>query len=966
MHSNRVQRTTIISIILIINLLLPVLIITPTISADSTGGTTTLYFHDILETEGIMDENLPTKNNNSEWPPRIWNSESWLYWATILATSYLFNETDLELDVLTALFIDPYTVWGMYTNEGNNTLKIKGDVVFDLYFRSPLISEIKKNDKVQVSLYWFDLESLFDFDYNDFDSELDFFEEINVTTTLRPNRALDNIEEYLITIENVSISLIPDSMLIFSVKIIPGVKPLGRASNIERLFPKIMGFIPGYNTLKQKLINWTLNRGNSSKFKLVKFFSQAIQVIRETIEMSNITKDDIGDLANGLRSSSFVYDSIDHPSSVIVPFASSGETGNKYVYYLHEGNIMDEIQPTGDTNQNYQIKKDPLLWKGPSIERNKILKEATAKLYIGHKDMLIRFFNFIRGKIKITATLFDNNTKIASSEQELTRTNIFQLFNKPQIPVKFTFNNLDHEIEYGNSINLKVSVSNGTKLPVFSFGRSATLFYDSMQYPSSLSLQFDDTDHIEMDLLSDPTDKEIVPGGSVKYTLTITSKYNDEISIDITYNNKENWKVTIIDEKIDISAGGTAETYVFVNSTENTKDAYGNSIDLTFVVGGKTGIARKTTSVEISEDAIDYDVNIVQYTERKSIKPGKSGTFYFIIKNNNTGAKDDVDSYKITAASKHNWEIKKTDSIENLGIGEKTGSNEILVVVSVPKNTSAKSDTITFTVTSKSDSKAFAVVNVTVDVIGSSIFESIFEFFESTSNSLGFDEVFGKSAPYALGAIIVIIILFIIIILIFLLIKKSVNILCTERIKEIDPDGKASFKITIENPTKKTKTYEITSPNNPSSSKWEKSIDIEKITINGLHSKTILLIVKPTETAEPKDWTETKLKVNVLGKRKTEEISTMTMIKDGKTLLKISDVFTWPKDFAEGNRITTSFKLMNKGNITARNVKVKLYINGKEKNKTEVTIPSGGYANIRIPWIAYKGKNKLYIKAQEQ
>ena len=142
-------------------------------------------------------------------------------------------------------------------------------------------------------------------------------------------------------------------------------------------------------------------------------------------------------------------------------------------------------------------------------------------------------------------------------------------------------------------------------------------------------------------------------------------------------------------------------------------------------------------------------------------------------------------------------------------------------------------------------------------------------------------------------------------------------------------------------------------------------MDVEKITIDGKQSKTITLNVKPTEDTMPNEWTETKLKVKASGRRKSEEISTMTLLKDGITLLKISDVFTWPKDFKEGNRITTSFKLFNIGNITARNVNVRLYINGKEKNKTVVTIPSEGYADIRMPWIANKGKNKLYIKAKE-
>ena len=55
-------------------------------------------------------------------------------------------------------------------------------------------------------------------------------------------------------------------------------------------------------------------------------------------------------------------------------------------------------------------------------------------------------------------------------------------------------------------------------------------------------------------------------------------------------------------------------------------------------------------------------------------------------------------------------------------------------------------------------------------------------------------------------------------------------------------------------------------------------------------------------------------------------------------------------------------KLVNKGNVSARNISVILYVNDEEKNKVEdITIPRGGYADISIPWIAVKGKNEIYI-----
>jgi len=66
--------------------------------------------------------------------------------------------------------------------------------------------------------------------------------------------------------------------------------------------------------------------------------------------------------------------------------------------------------------------------------------------------------------------------------------------------------------------------------------------------------------------------------------------------------------------------------------------------------------------------------------------------------------------------------------------------------------------------------------------------------------------------------------------------------------------------------------------------------------------------------------------------------------------------------FKKGDRVETSFKLTNVGNVSADNISVILYVNGKEKNKVEdITIPRGGYAEVEIPWIAVKGKNKVEI-----
>ena len=98
---------------------------------------------------------------------------------------------------------------------------------------------------------------------------------------------------------------------------------------------------------------------------------------------------------------------------------------------------------------------------------------------------------------------------------------------------------------------------------------------------------------------------------------------------------------------------------------------------------------------------------------------------------------------------------------------------------------------------------------------------------------------------------------------------------------------------------------------------------------------------------------------------KTVSLTLLAMIKQGKTLLQIHNITHWPTEFQPGEKVITSFSVSNTGTITARNIKVFFYLNGKQKNKVEVTIPPGNIADIQMPWIAEKGKNKVRIRIKE-
>jgi len=207
-----------------------------------------------------------------------------------------------------------------------------------------------------------------------------------------------------------------------------------------------------------------------------------------------------------------------------------------------------------------------------------------------------------------------------------------------------------------------------------------------------------------------------------------------------------------------------------------------------------------------------------------------------------------------------------------------------------------------------------------------------------------------------------VLLLIIIIILALIRRRKFVDLICLERIKEITPDQTAEFELTVRNPYKSVLTYEFKTLIDSSTNSFDISLDTSQAIIESKQSTKIKLIVKPTDYVKKDDWIEVKVVVKALDKKKSGEISTVTTTKDSETKVDISGVFHWPRVFKKGDRVETSFKLVNRGNVSARNISVILYVNGEEKNKVEdITIPRGGYADIVIPWVAVKGKNEVYI-----
>jgi len=938
--------------------------INPSVRAEESTGRTTLYFTNalsLMEDENYseygfitLSEYPPTSQKDSKYPPDLLivnaskrlpipspNTDEILVWFTswLLALFPEFNFSEIPGFEGFELFLPhPLRVVEGYTYNGTEPVTISGDIVYNLFFSSDVTLK-KFRDQVSVSLYTINMESAFPIP-----------QKIANTTQLLTPKLFSGVYKQQITIPDVSNTLTQGDSLLFSVEIIPSNKTL---PTLITKYVDVNKFLARW----EKRGNWLENRSNLAKLQtLGTTIKDLISMAKETL--TNITSEDFAKIINAMRSTSLIYNSAQHPSSVSIPGKISKD--DIRIYYLGPNQLMSDTQQAGNASKA-KITTTPTIWTNDQgLERNKILKiqDVTAELYFTRTLCLIPL------KVGVTVTLYDEtNTTIATSEKQLTKNDLQGFLRKKIIPVVFNFTGVDKEITYGSKLSLGIALSNGTKSVI----TPLYLQVPSSQSPSLLRVRYEETQNIQINsFTTTPSEGRIIPGGSIQYLINISSKKADSLQVHIIERGKTGAWAFSMPDSVSVSAGSYALIPVYANSTNNLKESYGSIIDLLIVISGNTGIARQAVTGEISEEAITYDVEILGYSPTINISKGENRFFYFVVKNKNTGAVDDVDSYTITVASKNDWKLIPQESIRNLGIGDTSKPNEAKVLIEVPKNTTEKTDTITITVTSDSSTDATTSIEITVNVIGGGFIEEILDFFDSAAQTMGLNDLFGSDGKYVLLILLVVIILFFIIILAIVFTSKPVRIICTDRIKEIDSTQNADYEITIENPFKKAQTYEISAHQTGPENKWGLLIEPTTVELEGKTSKTIHVTVTPTDAAAPKDWTQVTLSANKIGKKKKESVDLVTTIKEGTTLLALENVSHWPTAFNPGEKVITSFTLTNNGTIPARNVKVFFYLNGKQKNKVEVTLLAGNIADIQIPWIAEKGKNQVRIRVKEQ
>jgi len=642
--------------------------------------------------------------------------------------------------------------------------------------------------------------------------------------------------------------------------------------------------------------------------------------------------------------------------------APPGLRENVDILYLKDDFKISKGKPEGETLREKISTRSSSKWISPPIERNKIIKNITAELYIHYPKLL-----YLRD-IEIRASLIDensNNKVIANDTKSIDRTNLYELINRgPETPTVFNFREFeaDEEIFYDHNLSLEITV---VKKPLLSL-RPVKLLYNSERYPSHIKYVYNETENIK--ILEFEDKKEVYAGGSAEFNINIESEHADKLNIDIGETNREgNWNFTWNPKSTEVKSDSTTTVTVTVTSNAQDESAYKDKeyITLIFNSTGKTGIDSTTASVYVRKSAVEYDIELIAPKDIK-IKHGQNKTFEFIIKNKNTGFL--TDSYRFNISSEN--EIYSTfNHTTEVPVYKNEPENErsVNITISIPAYTDISKDKLTLEITSIQSiynaNKTSWIYKLNVTIITPNIFENIYHFFEKLSEKIGLNDYIGDYGAWLLIGLSAIIIMILVTIVILIIKRKFATLICHERTKEITSYEKAEFEISLKNPYKETLTYDIKLEiDDEINERWDIELERDQITVESKASDVIRFTVKPTDYVKKEDYAEVRVIVKPINKSRKSKLDTTTVIKDSKIDIKISGVIHWPRIFNKGDRVESSFKLFNRGDVSAENLTVVLLLNGKEKSKVEnVTIPRGGYADIKIPWIAKKGKNEIEI-----
>lgn len=677
----------------------------------------------------------------------------------------------------------------------------------------------------------------------------------------------------------------------------------------------------------------------------------------------------------------FIYNSADYPSNLkFYGFISGIERYGIERYYLKsiktdtgQELILQEGEITSNVTIEKKITSNAMTWMlEPFDEPTRILGNVTVHLYIKCKSPT--------GIYPIEVSIFDeigyHSTKVAS-----TTTKIFGWRYIKPTPIDIVIEGIDHTFEKDHSIALSLKLVNrtvgGIELTIY---RPLVLF-NSTEYASCMIVTTAPLNDIKLEFSDDTELYQKIKRVDVKhYNITITNKgeTGDNLSLELIIYDKtyyqwpSGWKVVIelpngtreetySDWKGRIYLSGKDSKEIIVNVFPSPDSKNGTEVEFVFSATGEyRGSALLHDTIEISVGKIE--VAFTEEPKNKKVTAGKTHVYTFKIKN----VGEDVDDFVVNATSEHNWIVgDSTFVIDNLYPGNESKFN---ITIKVPENLSyfPFDDDLKVVVASISNPSKTDVSWVITTAVEPTVLERITSFFEGVSEEL--HERFGDYTIYVVATILVLFILTIVV-LIYFIRKKDIMVVCLERVKELSPDEEDRFDITVRNLTNRKLSYKVDTSKSHVPDGWEIKLSDEEIELDPKGEKVILLHVKPTTRIAPDEWAE--IKVSLIPKEGKKHylkhylITLLALPRDANIDLKLEKVTHSPKIFKSGDTVITKLDLVNRGNVSAKNIKVTLHLNGVKMNEVNITeIPPGGRARIEIPWLASPGRNDIHILAE--
>jgi len=643
-------------------------------------------------------------------------------------------------------------------------------------------------------------------------------------------------------------------------------------------------------------------------------------------------------------------------SALCLVHKTKGEKTTLQLYFkeLKSDNtgLMDSEKPTNTQDSVVNLDEvDGVMW----------LYENDKPLKIDHSKVTVTLYfksNIIATRI-VTVSLYDYTTsyQLGSKSQKVISTLLGS-------STTFTFTTIGgYELSKKNGLALVITSNKTGLLGKIGFLKFNLLF-NSNKHPSNIKIsgleELKSPPPYTITILKDGNvihNDTLKPSGIGEYRVEILNvgEKSDNVTLSYKFSSPTGWSMFFSSERLHLPLND----YNSTNITINTPAIETNTI-LTITAKGSLGSAYTNISLSTSKKLYTYDVEIIKPKNGRG-RNGENITYVFTIKN----IGEDEDTYNISVTSQHNWDLWLEKNKTKLKPDEE---DKIKVKVSLPRDAKiGMSDILTLKVSYDPFRNLSKISEVKTEVIGPSIGEILFNSLKSISGSIGLTAVMGDTAPYVLLLILVVVILLIVFIIIYTIKKRYVEVICVDRIKEVKPGDKAEYNLTILNPYKVRLLYNlnVTSLQKPN---WKISINESEVVLNPGESKEIRLTVETNEHDNIGDWSEIKVKAVPQQKpSKAAEISLLTTLREPKPSLIIKDVKHHPKVFKGGDIVTTSFIVENNGDAPAEGVSATLYLNGEEKNKVEnLLIPDEGFARIKLPWIAVKGKNTLHIAVRQK